>query len=56
MQAHIAEQQRDNALSHVQLVTEKLDQVSGGGVTMPRDLRSLSIQNLKGLQVGHLNI
>lgn len=59
-QAVIAEQQRDNALSHVQLVTEKLDQVNSGGgggggggagASMPRDLRSLSIQNLKGLQV-----
>lgn len=55
-QAVLAEQQRDSAISHVQLVTEKLGQLGGGadhlnGVgnsALPRDLR---IQGLKGLQV-----
>lgn len=57
-QAALAEQQRDSG--HVQLVTEKLCQLGGGGgsavdhlngvggAAMPRELR---IQGLKGLQV-----
>lgn len=50
----MAEQLRDEALNHAQLVKEKLDQVNGSmnGSSIPRDLRSMSIQNLKGLQVG----
>lgn len=53
-QASEAKQQRDEALNHVQLLTEKLDQVSSsqnGQLAIPKDLRGLSIQKLKNLQV-----
>lgn len=51
-QAALAEQQREDALNHVQLMTDKLDQLSiQNGSSLPRDLRLLSIQQLKGLQV-----
>lgn len=53
-QATEAKQQRDEALNHVQLLTDKLEQVSighNGQITIPKDLKGLSIQKLKGLQV-----
>lgn len=53
-QASEAKKQRDEALNHVQLLTDKLEQVSGGqngSVAIPKDLRGLSIQKLKTLQV-----
>lgn len=53
-QATEAKQQRDEALNHVQLLTDKLEQVSGnqnGSIAIPKDLRGLSIQKLKTLQV-----
>lgn len=52
-QATEAKQQRDEALNHVQLLTDKLEQISGGqnGSIIPKDLRGLSIQKLKTLQV-----
>lgn len=52
MQATEAKQQRDEALNHVQLLTDKLEQVNGS-IANPKDLRGLSIQKLKALQVGH---
>lgn len=54
LQASVAEQQRDEALNHVQILTDKLEQVSGQNgqpAVIPKDLRGLSIQTLKGLQV-----
>lgn len=54
LQASVAEQQRDEALNHVQILTDKLEQVSGQNgqpAITPKDLRGLSIQTLKGLQV-----
>lgn len=53
MQASEAKQQRDEALNHVQLLTDKLEQVSSSqnGSIIPKDLRGLSIQKLKTLQV-----
>lgn len=53
-QASEATKQRDDALNRVQLLTDKLEQVScgqNGQITIPKDLRGLSIQKLKGLQV-----
>lgn len=49
----LAEEQRDEALNRVQMLTEKFDQLnSQNGSNMPRgDLRGLSLQKLKGLQV-----
>lgn len=49
----LAEEQRDEALSRVQMLTEKFDQLnSQNGSSIPRgDLRGLSLQKLKGLQV-----
>lgn len=44
-----AKQQRDEALNHVQLLTNKLEQVNGS-IAIPKDLRGLSIQKLKALQ------
>lgn len=51
----LAEEQRDEALSRVQMLTEKFDQLnSQNGASLPRgDLRGLSLQKLKGLQVSH---
>ncbi|XP_037027179.1 RING finger protein unkempt isoform X4 [Bradysia coprophila] len=48
----LAEEQRDEALSRVQMLTEKFDQLnSQNGSNIPRgDLRGLSLQKLKGLQ------
>lgn len=54
LQATEAKQQRDEALNHVQLLTDKLEQFSNGqngSIGMPKDLRGLSIQKLKNLQV-----
>lgn len=53
-QASEAKLQRDEALNRVQLLTDKLEQVStgqNGSVAIPKDLRGLSIQKLKNLQV-----
>lgn len=50
LQATEAKQQRDEALNHVQLLTDKLEQVNGS-IAIPKDLRGLSIQKLKALQV-----
>lgn len=49
----LAEEQRDEALNRVQMLTEKFDQLnSQNGSSIPRgDLRGLSLQKLKGLQV-----
>lgn len=49
-----AKQQRDDALNHVKLLTDKLEQVSNsqnGSMAIPPDLRGLSIHKLKTLQV-----
>lgn len=54
LKATEAKQQRDEALNHVQLLTDKLEQVSNGqngSIPIPKDLRGLSIQKLKTLQV-----
>lgn len=53
IQASEAKQQRDEALNHVQLLTDKLEQVSNSqnGSLASTDLRGLSIKKLKTLQV-----
>lgn len=51
-QATEAKQQRDEALNHVQLLTDKLEQVNGS-IGNSKDLRGLSIQKLKSLQVNY---
>lgn len=54
VQASEAKLQRDEALNHVQLLTDKLEQISNGqngSIAIPKDLRGLSIQKLKTLQV-----
>lgn len=57
-QVALAEEQRDEALSRVQMLTEKFDQLnSQNGSSIPRgDLRGLSLQKLKGLQVNYVMI
>lgn len=54
----LAEEQRDEALNRVQMLTEKFDQLnSQNGSSIPRgDLRGLSLQKLKGLQVNLVHI
>lgn len=53
-QASEAKQQRDEAVNRIQLLTDKLEQVStghNGSLAIPKDLRGLSIQKLKTIQV-----
>lgn len=48
----MAEQAKNEALMNVQLITEKLNNSNQqNGPTIPRDLKGMSIQKLKGLQV-----
>lgn len=54
LQATEAKQQRDEARDLVQLLKDKLEQLSSGqngSIAIPKDLRGLSIQKLKTIQV-----